>query len=55
VAFEYKRPKTEVKRWPWESFTDALATLTEQRFGVTRSQAAQHNAAAAKFKDSLPR
>jgi hypothetical protein len=55
VAWEYRLPTSEVTRWSWTAFHDALSTLTEQRFGALRAQSRQHNAAAENFRKSLPR
>jgi hypothetical protein len=55
VAWEYRIPTSEVTRWPWTAFHDALATITEVRYGLVRAKNQQHNRAAEKFKSSLPR
>jgi hypothetical protein len=55
VAWEYRIPTSEVTRWPWTAFHDALTTLTESRYTVVREKNRQHNKAAEKFKKSLPR
>jgi hypothetical protein len=48
-------PTSDVERWPYSAFFDALTTLTEARFGLLRTKAEQHNKAALDFKNSLPR
>jgi hypothetical protein len=55
VAWEYRVPTSDVERWPWAAFFDALSTITEVRFGLLRNKAERHNQAASDFKNSLPR